>query len=158
MDTKSRVAVLPSADVWASDIVLKVEPRQMKRWNVSKKAPLATFHYPKSRANKKLADKKINALAMDSVPRIVERKRVDALSSMANVSGYRAVEASNLFGSFFTGQITAAVRFSAGPDHRSWGCGLASLAAARLRCHRESLIREPLLKTRSKALAVSFSR
>ena len=54
-------------------------------------------------------DKKVTALAMDAVPRISRAQKMDALSSMANVAGYRAViEASHLFGSFFTGQITAA--------------------------------------------------
>lgn len=58
---------------------------------------------------KKLTSKKINVLAMDSVPRISRAQALDALSSMANISGYRAViEAAHEFGSFFTGQITAA--------------------------------------------------
>ena len=57
----------------------------------------------------KLADKKVNVLAMDMVPRISRAQSLDALSSMANISGYRAViEAANAFGRFFTGQITAA--------------------------------------------------
>ena len=51
-------------------------------------------------------EKKLNVLAMDSVPRISRAQALDALSSMANISGYRAViEAAHEFGSFFTGQI-----------------------------------------------------
>ena len=56
-----------------------------------------------------LKDRKVSALAMDCVPRISRAQKMDALSSMANIAGYRAViEAANRFGSFFTGQITAA--------------------------------------------------
>ncbi len=57
----------------------------------------------------RLADKKVTVLAMDSVPRVSRAQKLDALSSMANIAGYRAViEASQHFGRFFTGQITAA--------------------------------------------------
>ena len=56
-----------------------------------------------------LAARKINVLAMDSVPRISRAQKLDALSSMANIGGYRAViEAAHAFGRFFTGSITAA--------------------------------------------------
>jgi NAD(P) transhydrogenase subunit alpha len=56
-----------------------------------------------------LAAKKATVLAMDSVPRISRAQKLDALSSMANIGGYRAViEAAHHFGRFFTGQITAA--------------------------------------------------
>ncbi len=56
-----------------------------------------------------LAQKKISVLAMDSIPRISRAQKMDALSSMANIAGYRAiVEAAQHFGRFFTGQITAA--------------------------------------------------
>ena len=57
----------------------------------------------------KLAAKRLTVLAMDQVPRISRAQKMDALSSMANISGYRAViEAAGKFGSFFTGQFTAA--------------------------------------------------
>ena len=56
-----------------------------------------------------LAAKKLTVLAMDCVPRISRAQTFDALSSMANIAGYKAViEAANQFGRFFTGQITAA--------------------------------------------------
>jgi NAD(P) transhydrogenase subunit alpha len=58
---------------------------------------------------KNLAEKDISVLAMDSIPRISRAQKMDALSSMANIAGYRAViEAAQHFGRFFTGQITAA--------------------------------------------------
>ena len=57
----------------------------------------------------RLADKKTTVLAIDSVPRLSRAQKMDALSSMANISGYRAVvEAAQHYGRFFTGQITAA--------------------------------------------------
>ncbi len=58
---------------------------------------------------KTLADKKINAIAMDAIPRISRAQKMDVLSSMANIAGYRAViEGANHFGRFLNGQITAA--------------------------------------------------
>ena len=78
---------------------------------------------------KKLAAKKVTALAMDSVPRISRAQKLDALSSMANIGGYRAVvEAANHFGRFFTGQVTAAGKV---PPAKVLviGAGVAGLAA-----------------------------
>ena len=68
-------------------------------------------------------------LAMDMVPRISRAQKMDALSSMANIAGYRAViEASSNFGRFFTGQITAAGKV---PPAKVLviGAGVAGLAA-----------------------------
>ena len=108
----SGATISASNEVWGSDIVLKVEPPSDAEIELLKPgAFLATFLWPAQNPEMiaKLAEKKINALAMDSVPRISRAQKMDALSSMANVSGYRAViEASHLYGSFFTGQITAA--------------------------------------------------
>jgi len=76
-----------------------------------------------------LANKKVTVLAMDSVPRISRAQKLDALSSMANIGGYRAViESANHFGRFFTGQITAAGKV---PPAKVLviGAGVAGLAA-----------------------------
>lgn len=76
-----------------------------------------------------LAAKDVTVLAMDSVPRISRAQKLDALSSMANIGGYRAViEAANHFGRFFTGQITAAGKV---PPAKVLviGAGVAGLAA-----------------------------
>ncbi len=76
-----------------------------------------------------MAGRRIDALAIDSVPRISRAQKMDALSSMANIAGYRAiVEASNVFGRFFTGQITAAGKV---PPAKVLviGAGVAGLAA-----------------------------
>jgi len=78
---------------------------------------------------KRLAKRKVTLLAMDSVPRISRAQKMDALSSMANIAGYRAVtEASNKFGRFFSGQITAAGKI---PPAKVMviGAGVAGLAA-----------------------------
>ena len=76
-----------------------------------------------------LTKRKVTVLAMDSVPRISRAQKLDALSSMANIAGYRAVvEAANHFDRFFTGQITAAGKV---PPARVMviGAGVAGLAA-----------------------------
>jgi NAD(P) transhydrogenase subunit alpha len=76
-----------------------------------------------------LAAKKATVLAMDSVPRISRAQKLDALSSMANIAGYRAViEAAHHFGRFFTGQVTAAGKV---PPAKVFviGAGVAGLAA-----------------------------
>ena len=76
-----------------------------------------------------LAARKATVLAMDSVPRISRAQKLDALSSMANIAGYRAViEASNQFGRFFSGQITAAGKM-APAKVLVIGAGVAGLAA-----------------------------
>ena len=77
----------------------------------------------------KLTDKGVTALAMDSIPRISRAQKMDALSSMANIAGYRAVvEASQHFGRFFTGQITAAGKVNPAKV-LVIGAGVAGLAA-----------------------------
>ncbi len=76
-----------------------------------------------------LSQRKVTALSMDSVPRISRAQKLDALSSMANIAGYRAViEAAANFGRFFTGQITAAGKM---PPAKVLiiGAGVAGLAA-----------------------------
>ncbi len=96
----------------ASDIVLKIRhPETADIVNFKDKATLISFIYPAQ--NKSLVDelakKHLTVFAMDCVPRISRAQTYDALSSMANISGYKAViEAANHFGRFFTGQITAA--------------------------------------------------
>lgn len=115
-----------------ADIILKVQPptsvevSQMKRG-----ATIASFLWPAKNTElvQQLASAGIQALAMDCVPRISRAQKLDALSSMANIAGYRAViEAANEFGSFFTGQITAAGKV---PPAKVMviGAGVAGLAA-----------------------------
>jgi NAD(P) transhydrogenase subunit alpha len=92
---------------------------------------LASFIWPAQNDAlvKKLAAKKISVLGLESIPRISRAQKMDVLSSMANIAGYRAiVEAASLFGRFFTGQITAAGRV---PPAKVLviGAGVAGLSA-----------------------------
>jgi len=125
--------------VWAeTDLVLKVRPPAMNaklgRHEVDllkEGGALVSFIYPgRDKALlEKLNARKASVLAMDMVPRISRAQKMDALSSMANIAGYRAViEAANLYGRFFTGQITAAGKV---PPAKVLviGAGVAGLAA-----------------------------
>jgi NAD(P) transhydrogenase subunit alpha len=92
---------------------------------------LISFIWPAQNPDltQKLAARKINVLAMDSIPRISRAQKMDALSSMANIAGYRAViEAAHHYGRFFTGQITAAGKV-APAKVLIIGAGVAGLAA-----------------------------
>ena len=122
-----------AAPLWkAVDIVAKVRPpndTEVKRLREGQ--TLISFFYPG--ANEKLMElaksKGANVIAMDMVPRISRAQKMDALSSMANIAGYRAViEAGNNFGRFFTGQVTAAGKV---PPAKVLvvGAGVAGLAA-----------------------------
>jgi NAD(P) transhydrogenase subunit alpha len=95
-----------------SDIVIKVQPpTESETDKLRSDATLISFLWPAQNESLvgKLVSRGINSLSMDCVPRISRAQKLDALSSMANIAGYRAiVEAANAFGSFFTGQITAA--------------------------------------------------
>ncbi|MGY8793777.1 MAG: Re/Si-specific NAD(P)(+) transhydrogenase subunit alpha [Woeseiales bacterium] len=105
--------VASAADVWAqSDIVMKVRaPEGAEAGMLRSGQALISFIWPgqNSELLKDLTDRGVTAIAMDSIPRISRAQKLDALSSMANIAGYRAiVEAAQHFGRFFTGQITAA--------------------------------------------------
>ena len=104
--------IVDSIEVWLSPLIYKVnQPSDMEVDSLKAGQTLVSFLWPAQNPElvQKLADKKVNVLAMDMVPRISRAQSLDALSSLANISGYRAViEAANSFGHFFTGQITAA--------------------------------------------------
>jgi len=105
-------------DVWsAADIVLKVRPPAElpdgghEADRAREGQVLVSFLFPAQNPElvERLAARKCTAIAIDCIPRISRAQKVDALSSMANIAGYRAVvEAATRFGSFFTGQMTAA--------------------------------------------------
>ncbi len=122
-----------AAKLWAaSDIVFKVRgPSEEEVGMLREGGTLVSFIWPAQNPEllKKLAAKKATVLAMDSVPRMSRAQKMDALSSMANIAGYRAViEAAHHFGRFFTGQITAAGKV---PPAKVFviGAGVAGLAA-----------------------------
>jgi NAD(P) transhydrogenase subunit alpha len=122
-----------AADIWSgSDIILKVRPPESDQAEGLKDSQtLISFLYPGQNPEllEQLTKSGGTALAMDSVPRISRAQKMDALSSMANIAGYRAVvEAAQHFGRFFTGQITAAGKV---PPAKVMviGAGVAGLAA-----------------------------
>ncbi len=131
---KAGVTVLKTAAALTKevDVLAKVRPpveAEVKR--LGKGQTLISFFYPAQ--NKELLEKAektgATVIAMDMVPRISRAQKMDALSSMANIAGYRAViEAANNFGRFFTGQITAAGKV---PPAKVLvvGAGVAGLAA-----------------------------
>ena len=126
--------VVPSAaELWRqADVVAKVRPPTMDEVGLAHAGEIViSFVYPGQSPELLEAMKAqgLTALAMDMVPRISRAQKMDALSSMANIAGYRAViEAGNNFGRFFTGQVTAAGKV---PPAKVLvvGAGVAGLAA-----------------------------
>ena len=152
-----------SAEIWQSDIIFKVNaPTDEEIAQMKEGATLVSFIWrmQNSELMKKLTAKKINVLAMDAVPRISRAQALDALSSMANISGYRAViEAAHEFGSFFTGQITAAGKV---PPAKVLviGAGVAGLAAIGAANSLGAIVRafdsRPEVKEQVQSMGASF--
>ena len=127
--------VVPTAsEIWgSSDIVFKVRPPTSDEVaQLREGATLIGFVWPAQNAERmqQLQARKATVLAIDCLPRQLSRaQKMDALTSMAGISGYRAViEAANAFGRFFNGQITAAGKV---PPAKVFvaGAGVAGLAA-----------------------------
>ncbi len=125
--------------LWAqSDIVLKVRaPEQHPTLGLHESellregSTLLSFIWPAQNPDlmERLKARRVTVIAMDAVPRISRAQKLDALSSMANIAGYRAVvEAAQHFGRFFTGQITAAGKVSPAKV-MVIGAGVAGLSA-----------------------------
>ena len=120
------------AEVWDADIILKINPPTSDEVaRLSEGQTLVSLLAPALDPDlvSALAARGVTALAIDAVPRISRAQSLDVLSSMANIGGYRAiVEAANEFGSFFTGQVTAAGKV---PPAKVLivGAGVAGLAA-----------------------------
>jgi len=132
--TAAGVQVVEGADALfaAADVVVKVrEPVPDEVARLRQGQTLISFFWPAANEAllKQAAERGATVVAMDMVPRISRAQKMDALSSMANIAGYRAViEAGNNFGRFFTGQVTAAGKI---PPARVLvvGAGVAGLAA-----------------------------
>ena len=124
--------VVAKKKCWQSDIIFKVNAPTLDEVELMNDgSTLISFIAPAQSPEllEALRDKKITTLAMEMVPRMTRSQSMDALSSMANIAGYRAViEASHHFGRFFTGQITAAGKM---PPAKIMiiGAGVAGLAA-----------------------------
>jgi NAD(P) transhydrogenase subunit alpha len=135
-------AIVDRQTAWQSDLVLKLRPPAIDAGGACEAdqmrdgATLISYIHPAENPEllAKLAAKRLTVLAMDQVPRISRAQKMDALSSMANIAGYRAViEAANRFGSFFTGQFTAAGKVPPAKVLIIGGgvAGLAALGAAK---------------------------
>jgi NAD(P) transhydrogenase subunit alpha len=136
---KAGAAIVAGArELWAqADVILKVQPPESNA-ELGHEADLlreggvlVSFFWPAKNKEliERLAKRKATVLAMDQVPRVTRAQKMDALSSMANIAGYRAViEAASFYGRFFTGQMTAAGKV---PPAKVLviGAGVAGLAA-----------------------------
>ncbi|XP_033726435.1 NAD(P) transhydrogenase, mitochondrial-like [Pecten maximus] len=150
-------------DAFKSDIVLKVRaPEVSEIPNFKDNATLISFVYPKQNTDlvQQLTSKKLNVFAMDMVPRISRAQVFDALSSMANIAGYKAVvESANNFGRFFTGQITAAGKV---PPAKVFiiGGGVAGLSAVGTAKNMGAIVRaydvRPAVKEQVESLGGEF--
>jgi len=159
-----------AAALWAqADLVLKVRPPTALPGGKGHEADLLKpgailigFIWPAQNKDlvEKLAARKATVLAMDAIPRITRAQRMDALSAMANIAGYRAViEAANNFGRFFPGQMTAAGR--AKPAQvLVLGAGVAGLAAIAAARSLGAVVRafdtRPAVREQVESLGASF--
>jgi NAD(P) transhydrogenase subunit alpha len=119
--------------VWReSDLILKVTPPSIEEvQKIPSGGKIMSFLWPKDNPElvEALREGNVTSIAMDCVPRISRAQKLDALSSMSNISGYRAViEAAYHYGSFFSAQFTAAGRIDQAKVFII-GAGVAGLAA-----------------------------
>lgn len=162
--------IVDTETLWSySDLMLKVRP---PIWNstlnkheaelLHEGATLISFIWAAQNPElvQRLASRKATVLAMDAVPRISRAQKLDALSSMANIAGYRAViEAAQRFGRFFTGQITAAGKV---PPAKVLviGAGVAGLAAVGTARSLGAIVRafdtRPAVKEQVQSLGAEF--
>jgi NAD(P) transhydrogenase subunit alpha len=162
--------VSDARELWRQgEVVLKVMPPDMNgALNVheadllAEHAVIISFLWPGKNGEliERLAARKVTALAMDQVPRISRAQKVDALSVMANIAGYRAViEAASFYGRFFTGQMTAAGRV-APAKVLVIGAGVAGLAAIGAARGLGAIVRafdtRPSVKDQVKSMGADF--
>ena len=157
--------IVPDAKtLWSeADVILKVRaPEDSEIAVMPEGKTIISFIWPAQNEEllNKLATRNATVLAMDSVPRISRAQKMDALSSMANIAGYRAViEAANNFGRFFTGQITAAGKV---PPAKVLviGAGVAGLAAIGAARSLGAVVRafdtRPVVKEQVESLGAEF--
>ena len=155
---------LSADEVWTqSDIILKVRgPEPDEAGRLRSGQTLVSFLWPAQNPEllEQLTQRGVTAMAMDSVPRISRAQKLDALSSMANIAGYRAVvEAAQHFGRFFTGQITAAGKV-APAKVLVIGAGVAGLAAIGAASGMGAIVRsfdtQPEVKEQVESMGAEF--
>ncbi|KAE8355221.1 putative nicotinamide nucleotide transhydrogenase [Aspergillus coremiiformis] len=131
---QSGATLVDRTTVWSkSNIILKVRgPQQGSELEALQQgSTIISFLYPTQNQQlvNQLVSRRVTAFAMDMIPRISRAQTFDALSSMANIAGYKAIlEASNAFGRFLTGQVTAAGKIPPGKV-LVIGAGVAGLSA-----------------------------
>ena len=157
-------------EIWqAGDIVMKVQPPAThpvlgvhEADLIRERGTLISFLYPGK--NKEIVDRlaarHATAIAVDQIPRITRAQKMDALSSMANIAGYRAVvEAASFYGRFFTGQMTAAGKVPAAKV-LVIGAGVAGLAAIGAARGMGAIVRafdtRPTVKEQVKSMGAEF--
>lgn len=161
--------ILDSPTLWAeSDIVLKVRAPEMRSDGkheaelLREGGTLISFIWAAQNPDlvEQLSFRKATVIAMDAVPRITRAQKLDALSSMANIAGYRAVvESAQHFGRFFTGQITAAGKV---PPAKVLviGAGVAGLAAIGAARSLGAIVRafdtRPVVKEQVQSMGAEF--
>ncbi|KAK7752165.1 hypothetical protein SLS62_005909 [Diatrype stigma] len=161
---KAGATLVDAGRVWsAADIVLKVRGPNLAEID-RLKAGTTVISMLQPAQNKelveRLAARKVTAFAMDMIPRISRAQVFDALSSMANIAGYKAVlEASNNFGRFLTGQVTAAGKI---PPCKVLviGAGVAGLSAIATARRMGAIVRgfdtRPAVKEQVQSLGAEF--
>ena len=156
--------------IWQTgDILLKVQPPEMhpalgvhEADLIREHGTVISFLYPGKNTEvvQRLAARKATAIAVDQIPRISRAQKMDALSSMANIAGYRAVvEAASFYGRFFTGQMTAAGRVPAAKV-LVIGAGVAGLSAIGAARAMGAIVRafdtRPTVKEQVKSMGADF--
>jgi H+-translocating NAD(P) transhydrogenase subunit alpha len=162
--------VADTRTIWQTgDILLKVQPPCShpalgvhEADMIREGGTLICFLYPGKNTEivARLAARKATAIAVDQIPRISRAQKMDALSSMANIAGYRAVvEAASFYGRFFTGQMTAAGRVPAAKV-LVIGAGVAGLAAIGAARGMGAIVRafdtRPTVKEQVKSMGAEF--
>ncbi|KAI3321725.1 NAD(P) transhydrogenase mitochondrial precursor [Xylariaceae sp. AK1471] len=161
---KAGATIVDPGAVWgAADIVLKVRgPNLTEIDRLKEGATIISFLQPAQNKDlvQRLAARKVTSFAMDMVPRISRAQVFDALSSMANIAGYKAVlEASNTFGRFLTGQVTAAGKI---PPCKVLviGAGVAGLSAIATARRMGAIVRgfdtRPAVREQVQSLGAEF--
>ncbi|KAI5921345.1 NAD(P) transhydrogenase beta subunit [Camillea tinctor] len=161
---KAGATLVDAGTVWASaDIVLKVRgPNPTEIDRLKEGATIISMLQPAQNKDivQRIAARKATSFAMDMIPRISRAQVFDALSSMANIAGYKAVlEASNTFGRFLTGQVTAAGKI---PPCKVLviGAGVAGLSAIATARRMGAIVRgfdtRPAVKEQVQSLGAEF--
>jgi NAD(P) transhydrogenase subunit alpha len=162
--------IADTRQLWqAADIILKVQPPDLhpglsvhEADLIRERGTVISFLYPGKNSDvvNRLAARKATAIAVDQIPRITRAQKMDALSSMANIAGYRAVvEAASFYGRFFTGQMTAAGRV---PPAKVLviGAGVAGLSAIGAARGMGAIVRafdtRPTVKEQVKSMGAEF--